>query len=158
MSKFISIALGGTFDIVHKGHMALLSKAFSISEHVIIGLTSDKFIKQKNKRILHNYNTRSKILQSIILSNFPNRSYVIHKIDDDFGPTLYQDNIDALVVSNDTKNIGYEINIIRKKMGLNCLEIIIMPIILANDGKPISSTRIRNSEIDNTGNLNIINK
>ena len=37
------IALGGTFDIIHIGHIALLKKGFSISEKVIIGLTSDEF-------------------------------------------------------------------------------------------------------------------
>ena len=35
------IALGGTFDIIHIGHIELLKKGFSISEKVIIGLTSD---------------------------------------------------------------------------------------------------------------------
>ena len=38
MIKFQFVAMGGTFDIIHKGHMALLSKAFSISSNVIIGL------------------------------------------------------------------------------------------------------------------------
>ena len=42
MTKFESAAMGGTFDIIHKGHMALLSKAFSISSNVIIGLVSDR--------------------------------------------------------------------------------------------------------------------
>jgi pantetheine-phosphate adenylyltransferase len=37
------IALGGTFDIIHIGHIELLKKGFSISEKVIIGLTSDEF-------------------------------------------------------------------------------------------------------------------
>ena len=41
MAKFDLVALGGTFDILHKGHLALLQKGFSISSKVIIGLTSD---------------------------------------------------------------------------------------------------------------------
>ena len=41
--EFELVALGGTFDIIHVGHIALLEKGFSISKKVIIGLTSDEF-------------------------------------------------------------------------------------------------------------------
>ena len=34
-------AMGGTFDIIHVGHLSLIEKAVSISEKIIIGLTSD---------------------------------------------------------------------------------------------------------------------
>ncbi len=47
MSKFSLIAMGGTFDIIHHGHITLLSTAFDISEKVIIGLTSDEFVTKK---------------------------------------------------------------------------------------------------------------
>ena len=39
--KYEIIALGGTFDIIHAGHIALLKRGFAISKKVIIGLTSD---------------------------------------------------------------------------------------------------------------------
>ena len=154
IKKFTSVAVGGTFDILHKGHITLFAKAFSISQHVIIGITSDKFTTQKQKQILHNYNTREHALKNMITSNFPNSSYAICKIEDEFGPTLYECNIDALIVSNDTKNIGYKINKTRKKLKLSQLKIIVMPIVIAEDGKSISSTRIRNYEIDKNGKLN----
>ena len=35
MKSFDLVAMGGTFDIIHSGHMALLNKAFSISIKVI---------------------------------------------------------------------------------------------------------------------------
>ena len=47
MSIFSLIAMGGTFDIVHKGHLTLLTHAFEISDKVIIGLTSDEFAEKK---------------------------------------------------------------------------------------------------------------
>ena len=50
MESFDLVAMGGTFDIVHKGHMALLSKAFSISSNVIIGLVSDELAAKKGKK------------------------------------------------------------------------------------------------------------
>jgi phosphopantetheine adenylyltransferase len=34
------------------------------------------------------------------------------------------------------------------------VKIVVVPMVLAKDGKAISTTRIRNSEIDDSGNLN----
>ena len=47
MESFDLVAMGGTFDIIHDGHMVLLNKAFSISSKVIIGLSSDQLATKK---------------------------------------------------------------------------------------------------------------
>ena len=39
MTQFDLVAMGGTFDLIHAGHVALLTKSFSISYKVIIGLS-----------------------------------------------------------------------------------------------------------------------
>ena len=44
-------ALGGTFDIIHVGHIELIQKATTISEKIIIGLTSDSYISNNDKKI-----------------------------------------------------------------------------------------------------------
>ncbi len=51
MKKFDLVATGGTFDIIHKGHLALLNKAFTISSKVIIGLSSDELVKKNGKKM-----------------------------------------------------------------------------------------------------------
>ena len=40
MSEFTLVATGGTFDIIHRGHLTLLSDAFAISDKIIIGMRS----------------------------------------------------------------------------------------------------------------------
>ena len=76
-------ALGGTFDIIHIGHIGLIGKAVSISEKIIIGLTSDEFISKHGKKINNNFEQRFENLEKMIHENFPNCSFEIAKLDDD---------------------------------------------------------------------------
>ena len=153
MSKFSLIAMGGTFDIIHHGHITLLSIAFDISEKVIIGLTSDEFVQKKGKKPIHKYDERLKNLTSIILKKFPNSYFEISQLNNDFGPAVFEKEIQALVVSDETKNQGNILNKLRTERNLSPVEIIVVPMTLAKDGKRISTTRIKNSEIDSDGNL-----
>ena len=153
MSKFSLVATGGTFDIIHKGHLSLLSSSFKLSNKVLIGLTSDEFAKQKGKTPLHNYQKRLKNLVTIISKEFKNSSFQISKLDNDFGPAVLEKAVQALVVSDETSNQGKILNKLRAQRNLPPAEIIIVPMVLAKDGTRVSTTRIKNSEIDTEGNL-----
>ncbi|MBT3925272.1 MAG: pantetheine-phosphate adenylyltransferase, partial [Nitrosopumilus sp.] len=150
---FSLIAMGGTFDIIHHGHITLLSTAFDISEKVIIGLTSDEFVQKKGKNPIHKYDERLKNLTSIIFKKFPNSYFEISQLNNDFGPAVFEKEVQALVVSDETKNQGNILNKLRTERNLSPVEIIVVPMTLAKDGKRISTTRIKNSEIDSDGNL-----
>lgn len=153
MNKFGLVAMGGTFDIIHKGHIALLEAAFSISDKVIIGLTGDELARKKGKTIQNNYSKRLGTLEELIKRKFPGKSYLISMLHDDFGPAALEGNVQALVVSDETAHKGDVLNRQRKEKSLGPVQIVTVPMILASDGKRISSTRIRNSEIDPQGNL-----
>tara|TARA_B100000745_G_scaffold177612_1_gene116333 strand:+ start:29 stop:493 length:465 start_codon:yes stop_codon:yes gene_type:complete len=154
MESFDLVAMGGTFDIIHDGHMVLLNKAFSISSKVIIGLSSDQLATKKGKNLVNDYSKRLSSLKSIIEKNFPNISYEISKLENDFGPAVIEGSVKALVVSEETSNKGLALNELRAKRNLPPVKIVLVPMVLADDGKAISTTRIRNSEIDDSGNLN----
>ena len=158
MSKLSLIAMGGTFDIIHRGHLTLLSTAFEISEKVIIGLTSDEFVQKKGKNPIHKYDERLKNLTSIIFKKFPNSYFEISQLNNDFGPAVLQKEVQALVVSDETKNQGDILNKLRFERNLSPVEVIVVPMSLAKDGERISTTRIKNSEIDSEGNLLSIDK
>ena len=156
MSEFTLVAMGGTFDIIHKGHLTLLSKAFSISSKVIIGLTSDELAEKRGKKTLNNYEKRFETLMNIIKTTFPKHAFQISKLDNDFGPAVLEENVQALVVSDETGNQGEILNNHRAEKNLSPVKIVIVPMVLAQDGHRISTTRIKNLEIDIEGNLSSI--
>lgn len=153
MTRFKLVATGGTFDMIHKGHLELLKGAFSISSKVIIGLTSDEFARKKGKNPEHDYLARYKTLEDAIQKNFPNSLYHIAKLDNDFGPAVLEKEVEALVVSDETASKGEVLNKLRAAKNSPPVEVIVIPLVLAKDGTRISTTRIKKSEIDSNGNI-----
>ncbi len=158
MTKFDLIATGGTFDIIHKGHIELLKKAFEISSNVIIGLTSDELAEKKGKKITNDYSARLSSLISVIEQKFPGSTFRISKLENDFGPAVLEEGVQAMVVSEEKSFQGEILNKLRAEKNLPSIKIVVVPMVLAEDGKIISTTRIRNSEIDYEGNLLSIDK
>jgi pantetheine-phosphate adenylyltransferase len=155
LEKLNLVATGGTFDCIHIGHIKLLSTAFDISNHVIIGLTSDRFVKRYklNSNIKNNYLRRLFNLKKNISLNFKDAHYTIVKLEDEFGPVIHSSQIQAIVVSEETLVKVKQINQIRISNYLNPLRVVVVEIAKSSDGKPISSTRIRNGEIDDKGKI-----
>ena len=156
MKKFDLVAMGGTFDFIHKGHITLLSEAFSISKKVIIGLTSDDMAERKGKDLQNDYGKRLELLVKTIETNFPYNEFEISKLDNDFGPAVLEKEVQALVVSGETSDQGEILNQLRKQKNLSLVDVIVVPMVLAKDGTRISTSRIKNQEIDSDGNLSSV--
>ena len=101
----------------------------------------------------NNYEIRLDNLKKILTEKFSDSLFEIAMLDDDFGPAVIKGEVDALVVSEETSKKGDILNAKRNDLGLSPVEIIIVPMKLASDGERISSTRIRNAEIDDSGNI-----
>jgi len=149
----MKICIGGTFDLLHKGHKKLIDKAFEKAGKngfVFIGLTTNKMTK--NKKFVKPIEERLKKLKDYLSEKcFIDRS-LIKQIVDKYGPSIEGD-FDAIVVSPETFKTAEEINLKRIKNGKKPLKIIKISFVLADDGKPISSTRIFKGEIDKNGHI-----
>jgi pantetheine-phosphate adenylyltransferase len=147
------VCIGGTFDRFHRGHEALIEKAFEVAGKngsVFIGLTKDN-IRNKNGNI-ESYEKRRQYIKKVLKKKKLIETARIEPIFDRFGPSIEED-FDAIIVSSETYTTGEEINIERIKRGKKPLKIIQIPFVLAEDQKPISSSRIRKKEIDKNGNI-----
>ncbi len=149
----MKVCIGGTFNILHKGHKLLINKAFQKAGEngsVFIGLTTGEIIKEKIDA--RSYEERKRNLEQYLYEKgYHNRS-ILKPIIDKFGPTIIEE-FDAIVVSPETVITGEEINKIRRKNGKKTLEIVRISYVLADDGLPISSSRIKKGEIDSNGRV-----
>ena len=149
---FDIVATGGTFDILHKGHYMLLLKAFEVGRQVIIGVSSDSYATRKQKKIINNYGIRQENLKKFIEKNFQKSNYSVYQLDDFYGPTVLTRDVQAIVTTESSSENCVKINRLRESKGMPQLEIILVPLVEDKEGKVISSTRIREGEIDINGN------
>jgi pantetheine-phosphate adenylyltransferase len=151
--RYKTVATGGTFDHIHRGHFALLAKSFEVGDVVVIGVTSDEFARKEGKNPDQSYTGRVRALEDLIQAKFPGRRYLIAKLDDYFGPGIASPEVEAIVVSKETASRVSIANALREAKDFPPLEVVVVDYVLADDSKPISSTRIRNGEIDIDGKL-----
>src|SRR3989442_7698245 len=144
------VVLGGTFDILHEGHEALLRAAFEgRPAEVLIGLTTDRFARESRTRV-NSYSVRERNLKRLLATRRW-RPARIEPIDDAYGPADDFPDLDVLVVSAERYAVAVALNGARTAQGLRPLEIRAVPMALAQDGLPIASRRIRAGLIDRTG-------
>lgn len=146
--------MGGTFDALHRGHRKLLREAFSIGKLVMIGVTSEGFARSLHKpHKVDPYVVRKRDLEKLLSEWGLLRRSRIVELNDKFGPTVRDPRIKAIAVSRRTVRTAYAINRRRRANGLRPLVIVPIDLILAEDSRPISSTRIRRGRIDREGRI-----
>jgi pantetheine-phosphate adenylyltransferase len=154
MKKYREVAVGGTFDVLHRGHKALLTKAFEVGEKVVIGLSSDEFVAKMGKpHVTANFVERRRELASYLADmGLMDRAEIV-PLKDPYGLTIKGQGLEALVVSKETAETAGSINEARRREGIPPLEIVAVDMVQAENSTPISTTRIRSGEIDRNGHL-----
>jgi pantetheine-phosphate adenylyltransferase len=146
--------VGGTFDEFHKGHRALLLKAFEVGEYVQIGVSTDDLVQRMKKpHMVATYDVRVEELKSFLRKNGLLDRAEIVPLYDSYGVTLTSKKLEGIIVSRETESITREINRKRQAKGLHPLKVFVIEMIPAENSTPISTTRIRCLEIDREGHL-----
>lgn len=151
--KYEKVVVGGTFDFLHDGHKAILSKAFEVGEGVLIGIVSDHVSFEKNSSDVMSLENRLEMLEGFLKKRGWLDRAEIREISDPIGPADTDGDLEAIVITEETISGAEKINQLRSRKGLNELEVVEIPLVIADDGEPISSARIRAGEIDPHGNL-----
>ncbi|MFH2111014.1 MAG: pantetheine-phosphate adenylyltransferase [Candidatus Bathyarchaeota archaeon] len=153
-NKLKWVSVGGTFDVMHKGHWFLLEETFNVGERAIVGVTTEKFAASlKKQHEIDSYeNRRRDVVEFLKEKGFLERAEIV-PLRDPFGPTIDSDILEGLIVSEETEVTAEVINKMRVEQGRKPLLIFVITMVLADDGKPISSTRVRRQEVDRYGRL-----
>jgi len=152
--RFNTVGIGGTFDELHKGHRALILKAFDVGNRVQIGLCTDEFAQKlvKNHEIA-SYKHRMKELFCLLEKTGLLQRADIVPISNAYGTATTSKELEAIVVSKETEPVAHQINVVRKRSGLTPLKVIAIDMVPAENCVTISTTRIRHKEIDREGRL-----
>jgi pantetheine-phosphate adenylyltransferase len=154
MTQYRKVAVGGTFDQLHKGHKALIGRAFEVGDKVAVGITSDSFVASlgKQHRTASFEDRKRELLFYLSEQGLADRVEIV-PLNDSFGLTITNPDLDAIVVSQETERIAWAINRKRQSIGNKPLDVVVVSMIPAENHSPISTTRIRRGEIDRNGHM-----
>ncbi|KDQ18001.1 hypothetical protein BOTBODRAFT_154999 [Botryobasidium botryosum FD-172 SS1] len=129
------VALGGTFDHIHAGHKILISiGAFLATEKLIVGVTSDALLVNKsNKEVLEPLDLRMDNVRDLLSIFKPSVEPYIVPIEDVYGPTGWDPNVQGLVVSKETLDGAAAIAKHRKEKGFPELRKFVIDVISATE-------------------------
>lgn len=152
--KFKKAALGGTFSLIHKGHKELITTAFHYAERVIVGISSEYLVSTLKKAYkVPRYRERlRKIYHFLLKKGFLSRAKIFTLIDP-YGPTLFEKDLEIIVVSDKRIERALEIAKFRVDHNYSTIQSLVVKKLVAEDGYPISCTRIMRGEIDVEGRI-----
>jgi len=151
MARKPRAVIGGTFEAFHRGHRRFLRTALEGSSWLVIGITSDEYARSSKGHPVESYRVRAGNVRRFLEKIRCAERVEIVKIDDPYGPSIEDGRLEAIFVTPENASRGVEINGLREERGLPPLKVVGIKLVLADDGRPISATRIRKGAIDSEG-------
>lgn len=125
-------AIGGTFDHLHAAHKILINMALFVSEQrLIVGVMSpDQLVSKSNAAELESLDTRIGAVKAFLKRCGAGDVVLdVVEIEDALGPTAWDPEVKALVVSRETMSGGAYVNKVRKEKNLGQLDILCIDVI-----------------------------
>lgn len=145
--------VAGTFNILHDGHKALIDRAFSVGDEVLICVTSDE-MSSSSRRFVNPFYLRKKSVAEYAATK--SKKFSVIQIDDMYGPLDAFSDGDVLVVSEETLDNGKKVaERIREKLNSE-LKLSVVPIVKKTDGTKLSSTDILESRCARDGDFDAV--
>ncbi|CAO3665264.1 unnamed protein product [Umbelopsis vinacea] len=155
--RFEQVAVGGTFDHIHAGHKILLAMtALLASKRLACGITGiddAMLVRKKHRDLIASTEDRIKNVEDCLKIFRQDIEYDVMPMSDAFGPTITEEQIEALVVSTETVAGGQAVNAERAKLGWAPLQLrvidVISPSMTSVQGHDISALKISSTWIRN---------
>ncbi|CAD6191009.1 unnamed protein product [Caenorhabditis auriculariae] len=148
--KYKKVVLGGTFDRLHNGHKVLLSKAAMLaSESITCGVTDKTMILKKSLfEMIEPVEKRIADVVEFVEDVSDTVRVLAEPIPDMYGPSTRVQDLEAIVVSEETRKGGDAVNKKRQENGMSVLDVVVISLVEANDevmkeSKVSSSSRRR---------------
>ena len=148
-APYEKVVFAGTFDRLHPGHKHLLRTALRLGKKVGIGLTADSMIEEKEGfEKIQTFDERKASLVDFLKDESELHRCSIFRIETVAGGADKMKKLDALIVSDEISVVdnAFRINEMRFENGLNRFHIIVVPRVRTKDGRPLSSSRLRDGE------------
>ncbi|CDW57613.1 Bifunctional coenzyme A synthase [Trichuris trichiura] len=122
---FRHAAIGGTFDHLHVGHEMLLTCAALAASKLTIGVSYGELLYGKFLfGLVEPLDLRVCNINHFLSTIAPDLSFTCVPIADLYGPTLHDETMDCLIVSEETFEGGQMINLKRADKGMTRLELL----------------------------------
>ncbi|XP_051795870.1 bifunctional coenzyme A synthase isoform X3 [Acanthochromis polyacanthus] len=123
LETYTDVVVGGTFDRLHGAHKTLLNiSCLLANRRFLIGVCDQAMLKKKVlKELIEPYSLRVQRLQEFLQDTKPSLQVEIVPLDDPFGVSIVDPQLQCIVVSEETRKGGEAVNKKRLENGLPAL-------------------------------------